>query len=259
MMITSVQQELNSILSEQDSIDSLQKNSILEYYQQLAQSYVKVDQSVAVLSNYPDNCSYIYAGTFGSVFGLNSGNTFIDSAFEDDIFNKIHPDDLLERHILELRYFQFLMTLPRKDRSKYNTFCYIRVYNTDGKCMYITHRTFYLTGLSNGVIWLALCVYSPSVEQTPRQGIDGKIVNNESGEILPVARYKQYDKAILSVRELEILKQIALGRGSKDIATELYISPYTVYRHRQNIIQKMKVTNSAEAVKTALLMGLITI
>lgn len=252
-------QEVSNVLTEQPSIDSLQKESIITHYKEIAQSYIKIEQNVAVLTNYQDNYSYIFAGAFGSVFGLKLGNTIINSAFEDDIFNKIHPDDLLERHVLELRYFHFSMTLPSEERSKYSTCSYIRTHNTNGSYMYITHRTFYLTSLSNGVIWLALCVYSPCMEQKPREGIEGKIVNNENGEILPIDKYIQCDKTILSVRETEILREIALGKGSKEIASKLYISTHTVYRHRQNLIRKLKVTNSAEAVKTALLMGLITL
>lgn len=259
MTTKSILQEVNNVLTEQPSIDFSQKESIIAHYKEVAQSYIKVEQNVAVLTNYQDNYSYIFAGAFGSVFGLEPGNTIINSAFEDEIFNKIHPDDLLERHVLELRYFHFSMTSPPDERSKYSTFSYIRVHNPDGVYMYINHRTFYLTSLSNGVIWLALCVYSPCMEQKPREGIDGKIVNNENGEILSIDKYIQFDKTILSVREREILHEIALGKGSKEIASKLYISPHTVYRHRQNLIRKLNVTNSAEAVKTALLMGLITI
>lgn len=259
MTLKSIQDEVNDVLTKQSSIDSLQKKTVIEHYKQIAQSYVKVEHSVAVLTNFQDNYSYIFSGAFGSIFGLQPESSFIESAFEDEIFNKIHPDDLLERHVLELRYFHFLMTLSPEDRCKYSTYSYIRTHNSDGAYMYITHRTYFLTSLSNGVIWLALCVYSPCVEQNSHQGIEGKIVNNENGEILPIAKYIQCDKMILSDREIEILREIALGKGSKEIASELYISPYTVYRHRQNLIKKLKVTNSAEAVKTALLMGLINI
>ncbi len=259
MTIKSIQEEVNGVLTEQASINTLQKQTIIEHYKQIAQSYVNVEQSVAVLTNFQDDYSYIFAGAFGSVLGLKTESSFIDSAFEEDIFNKIHPDDLLERNVLELRYFHYLMTLPPEERCKYSTYSYIRAYNGDGAYRYITHRTYFLTSLSNGVMWLALCVYSPCIEQLTRQGIEGKIVNNENGEVLPIAKYIECDKMILSDREVEILKEIALGKGSKEIASELYISPYTVYRHRQNLIRKLKVANSAEAVKTALLMGLITI
>ena len=259
MTFKSIQEEVNDILMQHGSLDSLQKEKIIDHYRQIVQSYVKIEQSVAVFTNYQDNYSYIYSGAFGTVFDLKSDSIFINSAFEDDIFSRIHPDDLLERNILELRYFHYLMTLSPNDRCKYNTYCHIRARNRDNEYIYITHRTYFLTSLSDGVIWLSLCVYTPCIEQNMRQGIDGKIVNNENGNVLPIAQYIQCDQFILTDRETEILKEIALGKGSKEIASALFISPFTVYRHRQNLIRKLQVTNSAEAVKTALLMGLIKI
>ncbi|WP_369803399.1 hypothetical protein [Flavobacterium sp. LM4] len=37
------------------------------------------------------------------------------------------------------------------------------------------------------------------------------------------------------------------------------MSVYTVRRHRQNIIQKLQVANTTEALKTAFVMGLIKV
>ena len=44
---------------------------------------------------------------------------------------------------------------------------------------------------------------------------------------------------------------------SKEIASTLYISVFTVNKHRQNILEKLSVDNSMEAVQTALAMKLI--
>ena len=158
-----------------------------------------------------------------------------------------------------MRYFQFQKSLPLRERPKYNTFSYLRALNEKKEYVYITHRTFYLKSLDNGSIWLALCLYAPSAESHLRQGIGGRIINNKTGDAIPYERYRQYDNNLLSRRELETLTLIAQGKGSKEIAEELHIALYTVHRHRQNIIKKMQVSNTAEALKTALLMGLISI
>ena len=259
MSISIAQKELNAIVLEQDTLDAYKKNELLVYYKNQVEAIVNVEQCLAVLTNYQDNYSYIFPGSFGAIFGLSSHTELIDSAFEEEIFSKIHPDDLLERHILELRYFKFLMSLPAAERNKYTTFCYLRICDAAGNYKYITHKTIYLTSFSNGVVWLALCIYAPSTEQKVRTSIDGKIVNNETGETLSMNQFTTYDKTILSVRELEVLKYIALGKSSKEIAAILFLSNNTINRHRQNIIKKMKVTNSTEAVKAALLMGIIDI
>ena len=48
------------------------------------------------------------------------------------------------------------------------------------------------------------------------------------------------------------------GLQSKEIADNLFISVNTVHRHRQNILQKLKVGNAIEACKVAKAMGLIS-
>ena len=55
----------------------------------------------------------------------------------------------------------------------------------------------------------------------------------------------------LSKREKEILKQIAKGKMSKEIADCFSISIHTVSRHRQNILKKLQVDNSIQALEVA--------
>ncbi|MBR4413842.1 MAG: response regulator transcription factor, partial [Prevotella sp.] len=54
-----------------------------------------------------------------------------------------------------------------------------------------------------------------------------------------------------------ILGLIRQGMLSKEIASTLHISIFTVNKHRQNILEKLSVDNSMEAVQTALAMKLI--
>ena len=55
--------------------------------------------------------------------------------------------------------------------------------------------------------------------------------------------------APLSTRESEILDGIVEGHSNKDIARLLNISHRTVEKHRANVIVKMGVRNSAEAIR----------
>ena len=58
-----------------------------------------------------------------------------------------------------------------------------------------------------------------------------------------------------SQRELEVLKKIAQGKGSKIIAEELCISTMTVSTHRRNILQRTGLKNSADLVRYASAVG----
>jgi len=62
---------------------------------------------------------------------------------------------------------------------------------------------------------------------------------------------------ILTPRELQVLKLIAEAHTSKEIATELVISVKTVERHRQNILDKLGMSDRVELTRYAIRRGLI--
>ncbi|MCK8601691.1 response regulator [Desulfoferrobacter suflitae] len=59
----------------------------------------------------------------------------------------------------------------------------------------------------------------------------------------------------LTFREREVLKLIAEGRTSKEIATILCISVRTIHHHRSNIMKKLKISNTADLIKYAIRKG----
>lgn len=61
----------------------------------------------------------------------------------------------------------------------------------------------------------------------------------------------------LSAREKEILKHIADGSTSREIAEKLFISLATVKSHRNNIMKKLKVNDMASLIKTAIKKGIV--
>lgn len=61
----------------------------------------------------------------------------------------------------------------------------------------------------------------------------------------------------LTRTETEILKDIALGMTTKEIADKRYSSFHTVNTHRKNIFRKLGVNNVHEATKYALRAGLV--
>jgi DNA-binding NarL/FixJ family response regulator len=61
--------------------------------------------------------------------------------------------------------------------------------------------------------------------------------------------------SVLSIREQEILKLIAEGKSSKEMAGLLFISIRTVQHHRANIMRKLKIKKTADLVKYAIQKG----
>ena len=64
-------------------------------------------------------------------------------------------------------------------------------------------------------------------------------------------------KALLTDREIEIIKLIVEGLSNKDIAEKLFISPRTVDTHRTNLMKKLDVNNVAGLVRYAIQHGFI--
>jgi len=61
----------------------------------------------------------------------------------------------------------------------------------------------------------------------------------------------------LSPREVEVLRLIAFGHTSVEIARKLHLSPRTVETHRANIHRKLGLTTRAELTRYALRRGLL--
>lgn len=56
----------------------------------------------------------------------------------------------------------------------------------------------------------------------------------------------------LTLREREVIKLVAEGKSSREIADLLHISIFTVRRHRENIIRKLNLNGMADLVKYAI-------
>lgn len=67
------------------------------------------------------------------------------------------------------------------------------------------------------------------------------------------------DAPDISPREREILSMIANGRTSKEIASALFISAFTVDTHRRNLMSKIGAHNTAGVIRYALARGLLRV
>ncbi|GIW05788.1 MAG: DNA-binding response regulator [Dehalococcoidia bacterium] len=63
--------------------------------------------------------------------------------------------------------------------------------------------------------------------------------------------------ALLTEREREVLRGIALGQSNREIASTLYISPSTVQTHRAHLLAKLGLSSTAELVRFAVRIGLV--
>ena len=78
------------------------------------------------------------------------------------------------------------------------------------------------------------------------------------GSLAAAGRPSAADAGVLTLRELEILRWIYLGKSNFEVGAILRISPLTVKNHVQKILRKLNVVNRTQAVGRALETRLLT-
>lgn len=87
----------------------------------------------------------------------------------------------------------------------------------------------------------------------PRMGAAMAAVLASPGESTPI----RGPGGALSPREVEVLRELALGRTNAEVADKLYLSVRTVENHRAHIFAKLDVHSRAELVSKAIEAGLM--
>jgi len=230
-------------------LDNVSKKCLLniEIYKQRALVYSQMEGAISVLSDMQANKSYIYKSAAAAELGLSMGEspTEINTIWEEEMLKKMHPDDRLKKYIHELRFFKLLDAMEMEQRTAYSVVSKIRMKDKNEEYRWVKHRMFYIYSPYNSKLRLAFCLYNLSLSSSSAP--DFMIINTIKGEV--VVKDKLDYKNILSPREWEVLKFIGEGYASKEIAGLLSISINTVNRHRQNILEKLKVKNSTQAFK----------
>jgi DNA-binding NarL/FixJ family response regulator len=85
------------------------------------------------------------------------------------------------------------------------------------------------------------------------------ICNHVSNILLDSNKHTQshHSKQVLTATEQEILKEMSLGKTTKEIAARRHVSVHTIMTHRKNIFRKIEVNNVHEATKYAMRAGIV--
>ena len=107
----------------------------------------------------------------------------------------------------------------------------------------------------SGSIWLMLSVIDVDASHES-ETTKSHLYNFETGEQIFIDLSDTLEEPLTN-RELSVLQLMKQGLLSKEIANFLNVSINTINTHRQNILLKLKVNNSIEAVNIAQRLGLI--
>ena len=99
-----------------------------------------------------------------------------------------------------------------------------------------------------------------TLRQTIKQVVAGKSVlaPEVTEQVFRLVRSGQLDSAnLLTEREVEVLRFLSRGLTTAQTGAEMFISENTVKTHIRHILEKLEVSNRAEAVAKATQLGLI--
>lgn len=240
-----IQSDLNEKLLQQEFstvFDS--ENRHLKKCQEMALNFVELENGIAVLSDLQSNKSYVYSGKLAKELAVFQGEKAgeIESIWEDELFSILNSEDVLQKHLLELQFFQMIKTIPFVEQKDYCVVSRLRIADNPNQKA-LLHKMFYFTNADDKNVELALCLYHFDFLNSSLH--HGMIINTANSSV--IHQTEAGNSAFLSVREKEILKMIQEGKRSKEIAELLFISINTVNRHRQNILEKLRVGNMTEA------------
>lgn len=170
----------------------------------------------------------------------------------------MHPDDLLASLDVGYEHLRFAMTQPRDERHHFKAIHDYRIRKSGDEWMRVVEQHLLLESDLRGNIWLSLSI----IDVSPNQDLDtpfrGSVVDLRNDQVFVFARSSTNGTdAELTDREREVLRLVATGRSSNDIADQLFLSVHTVNRHRQNILRKTSTRNTAEAIRWAMERGLV--
>ena len=84
-----------------------------------------------------------------------------------------------------------------------------------------------------------------------------RFLSQRALETIITQQHEEEASSVLTTTEMEIVKAIAQGKTTKEIAAERFSSIHTVTTHRKNIFRKLGINTAHEAVKYALRAGLV--
>ena len=116
-----------------------------------------------------------------------------------------------------------------------------------------------LVNASNGISVLMKDAKMSEIEQCLDYVLQGQrfLCQHATNMILTPTASVDKEIVALTKTETEILKEIALGATTREIAEKRFSSFHTVNTHRKNIFRKLGVNNVHEAIRYAMRSGLV--
>lgn len=250
--VESLFKEYYELLDNQKFIEEELDYAVLDkHIRMLEQLNVIESSSISIFDCFRKDHIFLSRG-FEAQLGWNVEE--IEKAGHQYIDARVHPEDLISLlesgiYYLRLAFFE----VPKNEWKNYKVMSDYRIKNVSGIYVRVIEQHLCLEFDKHGNVWLDLSIMDLSPDQDLSVPFRSRLMNFKTGELFeyhPDLKPKP-DHIQLSTREREVLRLIATGMVSKQIADKLFISVNTVNTHRQHIIEKLNVSNTAEAIRYA--------
>lgn len=182
----------------------------------------------------------------------------------------VHPDSLPQLHKREAKIAQYISKTDPKELPFYKFSYFVKLKLPNGKVKRILHQATTLSVSDAQKIGHVLGVH---IDVSHLKFVDDQTfsvvglrddilshygIDPEKDNPIPGHDDEKTNlSAILSNREIEVIRYIAKGLNTDEIAIKLYLSTHTVRTHRKNILEKTACANTAELVSKSVLEGVI--
>lgn len=174
---------------------------------------------------------------------------FLGFATQEEADAAIVPDDAYRIVKIGTHFLRYGYTVDTPKRKHLKMTSDYRIRNAEGETVRLTEHHIPLELDARGNFWLILSSISLSPERDVSVPMRHRFTDVETGMMLLLSpKNDTLIQSPISDREAEVLELIAQGKSSKQIAGMLFISTNTVNTHRQRIIEKLGVSNTAQAV-----------
>lgn len=213
------------------------------------------------------NKKYLYVEeSCFELLGL-SATYFLETGLEKYL-SRWHPEDfsVISEHIFP-KNISFLQTLPTEEYDAYIFSYNYRFKNQNDHYITVLQRCSYIpggdSGFPAGMVGVIFDITHFKSDVSIVHTIEKAIVH-EGERVNDLAFKKVYplidqarSKMSFSTRELQILRLMESGLGSKQIAHRMGLSVHTVHNHRKNMLAKTACKSSAELIGYAVRHGFL--
>lgn len=193
-----------------------------------------------------------------AIHGLQSESTTFQ-----DILDLIHPDDMEYISKAETKAFELARKIgPEKFRKYKISYCF-RLKNAEGRYELFNHQAINLTADENGAMAKALNIHTNISHLACTNNFKLSAIGMFGApsylniDVEDQIKLPDSSAPLFSKREIQIIRLMADGCTSQDIADKLFIAHDTVKNHRKKILSKSGSKNIGQLIARCITGGLL--